>query len=348
MKIGIITPYDSANFGAMLQAYASKTVLEQKGHEVYFIKWRSERERKKIFFQLNGNGLRRKLAALIDIRFNAEKYRIFSKDIVSYPVISMDAAKNGLDIVYLGSDEIWNIKAKSFASGVFYGEGFPCSVAAYAPSCGNACADDFLKCQDSWKIIDAMQRIEIAGVRDTNTQKIVQSLTHKEVPLVCDPTLLLNIEDYPVSEIDAANTEYILVYAYRVSDELKKELIHYSRKHNMKLIALCNKQKWCDYNLNCSAAQFISYIRNAHFVVTSTFHGTIFTALNKQNCVIEAKSKKLMDFVERMSLKDFCYDENSGLEYCVNKDKSYDVFDSKVEQMKTVSNQRLDEVLLRK
>ena len=50
MRIGIITPYDSANCGAFLQAYASKIFLENQGHKVFFIKWRTDKERKKEYF----------------------------------------------------------------------------------------------------------------------------------------------------------------------------------------------------------------------------------------------------------------------------------------------------------
>ena len=37
MKIGIVTVYDSANFGSYLQSYALHLVLSEMGHEVYFI-----------------------------------------------------------------------------------------------------------------------------------------------------------------------------------------------------------------------------------------------------------------------------------------------------------------------
>ena len=42
MKIGIVTPYDSANCGAYLQAYANKCFLEKNNYNVCFIQWRNE------------------------------------------------------------------------------------------------------------------------------------------------------------------------------------------------------------------------------------------------------------------------------------------------------------------
>ena len=50
MKVGIVTVYDSNNFGSYLQAYALKKVIENLGHNVQFIKFRAEKEAKKRFF----------------------------------------------------------------------------------------------------------------------------------------------------------------------------------------------------------------------------------------------------------------------------------------------------------
>ena len=50
MRIGILTVYDSANFGSYLQAYALKKVLENLGHKVKFIKFRNEKQLKEVFF----------------------------------------------------------------------------------------------------------------------------------------------------------------------------------------------------------------------------------------------------------------------------------------------------------
>ena len=49
MKITIVTPYDSANYGAYLQALANKIFLEELGHSVFFYKWRSPKKRKQLF-----------------------------------------------------------------------------------------------------------------------------------------------------------------------------------------------------------------------------------------------------------------------------------------------------------
>ena len=50
MKIAIVTPYDSANCGAYLQAYANKCFLEKNNHNVCFVQWRNRKQRKKEYF----------------------------------------------------------------------------------------------------------------------------------------------------------------------------------------------------------------------------------------------------------------------------------------------------------
>ena len=51
MKIGIVTVQDSNNFGSFLQAYALQFTLHQFGHEVVFIRSRSKKYIKDLFFR---------------------------------------------------------------------------------------------------------------------------------------------------------------------------------------------------------------------------------------------------------------------------------------------------------
>ena len=74
----IVTPYDSANFGAYLQAYANMKYLESMGHSVFFVKFRSESQRKKIFFP-SGNSAMSKIVNLLRRKYSEDNYLIMSK-----------------------------------------------------------------------------------------------------------------------------------------------------------------------------------------------------------------------------------------------------------------------------
>ena len=51
MKIGVLTVYNVSNFGSFLQAYALKRWLENRGHEVYHIKVKTDREVQRGFYK---------------------------------------------------------------------------------------------------------------------------------------------------------------------------------------------------------------------------------------------------------------------------------------------------------
>ena len=134
MKVGIVTVYDSNNFGSYLQAYALKKVIEKLGHNVYFIKFRTEKEAKKVFFP----GKRKLLHYIKTYYFNNKKYNLFLKDRKIFDEISIkDVDKNSFDIIIIGSDECWNVKTETFRNKCFYGIDLPIKrKIAFSISCG--------------------------------------------------------------------------------------------------------------------------------------------------------------------------------------------------------------------
>lgn len=138
MKIGIVTVQDSNNFGSFLQAYALQHVLQEMGHDVVFIRTRSKQYLRRIFFHMIPSGrewlhpagfLKRNYAGW-------KKYCCFQKELRVFRVIESYNAEH-LDMVILGSDEIWNTRTPVFRNPIFYGAGME-PVMAYAVSIGNA------------------------------------------------------------------------------------------------------------------------------------------------------------------------------------------------------------------
>ena len=142
MKVGILTVYDSNNFGSYLQAYALKKVIEEMGHSVKFIKFRTEKEVKKIYYPSRKNLLH----YLKSYSFNTKKYNLFLEDRKNFEEISIkDVKKDTFDIVIIGSDECWNVKTQTFRNKCFYGIDIPTEKkVAFAISCGKAVTEDLV------------------------------------------------------------------------------------------------------------------------------------------------------------------------------------------------------------
>ena len=107
-----------------------------------------------------------------------------------------DIQKNtgDLDCTVVGSDEIWNIKVSQFQNPIFYGGVEQKNCIAYAPSAGQAALKDY---NDFPWVRECLEKMTYAGVRDENTKNIVGKLVAKQVEIVCDPTMLL-----PINELD--------------------------------------------------------------------------------------------------------------------------------------------------
>lgn len=293
MKLGIITPYDSANFGAYLQAYANMQYLRSIGHEVCFIKFRSDEQRKKAFYPQK-KSIKAQLRQKLRKRHADANYEVMTEALTCFNIVEQkDTCCEGLDGVIIGSDEVWNVNVKTFRNPIFYGIDKIPSF-AYAPSMGNADKGDF----DSYpELAEKLKKVHIIGVRDYNTQSIVGEICGEMPDIVCDPTCLLDVSEYPISSQRIVKEKYMLVYAYSVPVELRKKIKRYAKQRGLKLIAVCMDQSWCDQIIHCTPLEFCSLIHYAECVFTTTFHGTIFTLMQHKKCAVYAVSKKLRDLL---------------------------------------------------
>lgn len=335
MNIGIVTPYDSANYGAYLQAYASMTFLHHLGHNVFFIQWRSEIERKKIFFPAR-RGIIQRCRGAIQYTHRKQNYKQMTEAIKQFDIIDIKDAEEILDLVVIGSDEVWNVNIRSFQNPVFWGLSFSAPVLAYAPSMGNAKLSDFSSFPE---YIHGINKINIIGVRDENTSSIVSILGSYMPEIVCDPTLLCDCNDYQISNKRIIEKPYLLVYAYNIQREHVEYIKKYAKAHQLKTVSVCMRHSWCDYNICVHPLEFISMIRDAECVYTTTFHGSIFTLMQHKKCCISAKSKKVQDLLSWTGMSDVvlqkdCYEEFSAI---ISEQQNYDIFEKNVSVRKNHS-----------
>ena len=303
MKIGVVTPYDSSNFGAFLQAYCLKKAIEKMGHEVIHIRNRSDDEAKKLYYHEKPIGKKEKIMPWKfknDREFGKEKYRIFREAQTVFNIKTISDSK--ADLFVLGSDEIWNINHNVFKDTHFWGAKMNPAI-SYAASMGNADDEEYKKYPE---IVNCLNNLELALVRDEKTKNMVERYSNTETHIVCDPTMLLPIEEYypDIDDEYIKEHECLLVYAYKtIRENEKKAILETARKLNLKTVACCFNHSWCDHQIQCSPLQFSSLIRQCKAVVTTTFHGTMFCILNHANFVSITASVKTSQLLEMCDLK---------------------------------------------
>ena len=85
-------------------------------------------------------------------------------------------------------------------------------------------------------------------------------------------------------------------------------------KYGYKVISFGEHRAWCDKTICYDPFAFISYFKNASFVVTDTFHGTIFSILYEKNFAEYGKNKKkITDLLFKFGLESRIKTDNVSL-----------------------------------
>lgn len=300
MKIAVVTVHDSANFGSFLQAYALNAFLKAEGHEVHFVKTRSEKYVKNLYYNLcpSKEWIKHPLRLLKKTIYGMKKYKLFSRELACFDeALSCENA----DITVLGSDEIWNVRTPVFNSPLFYGEGCE-KIIAYAVSSGLAMPSDF---EGKSHIQNLIKKISMPLVRDENTADCVEKITGIRPEIVCDPTFLAEKEIFKrkYKNIYLEKHPYILIYTYEPEPRVRKIFKDFAKKHNLKLVSAGFYYDWCDYNILCSPLELCGVMEKAQYVITTTFHGSIFSILNHKKFVSIPLSQKTEDILKRLGLE---------------------------------------------
>lgn len=322
MNIGIVTVFDSINCGSYWQAYALGYILRSMGHNVAYL------ERKKTGTSSNSNffKFKRILSAFKNDGVYAAMQTMksiyeFQHCIEQFTAIkACDKDFSIIDCVILGSDTIWNVADQYFLDNweFFWGKEFAnCKIITYAGSVANT----------DKKIINSLPEIRnvvnnwsCISVRDKHSKEIISSLTKNSIELICDPAMLLTKEVYEgISTTYDFTEHYIFLYLFkRLSERQERNLADLARNSNLIIINGIKKQcaPFSDRTIINSPHEFIKYFLNADFVVTDTFHGSVFSiVLNKKFAAIDRGKNKVRELLKEFNLENCLIGEKEELRF---------------------------------
>jgi hypothetical protein len=303
MKIGIATVHDASNFGSYLQAYALQAILERMGHEVFFLLTCDKKYIQSLYRIPIGDRVRKPLESLRFGRFRKKKRLHFLADQTVFKVISPEEADE-LDLLLLGSDEIWNVRNPLFTRPVFYGINRKPPVVAYAVSAGSSMLEDF---NPLLALSEAIRRLPYIAVRDERTVSICESIYGMRPPLVCDPTLLLDSNVFrrdTTKRFHITGGKYLATYLYDhgADTSFRGAVREFAKRHGLRIVSVGFYHDWVDENINCGPLDFLDVLSDAEYTVTATFHGTIFSILAHKRFVSRPTSVKTADLLNRLEL----------------------------------------------
>lgn len=339
MKIGIISMQRVPNYGSYLQALGLKSILSKMGHNVSFIDYKpgkpavSYRKISRVKYLV-------KSIPLIQYANDAIKYRVLNRKLFDYAYrlnylkgLGVDYSHNyneKVDVAIIGSDEVFNCLQSGFNVGfspMLFGSGVNAKkIISYAASFGNTELAGIKQFGLEDRLARYIDRFDAISVRDANSALIVNHLIHKSPSINLDPVL---ISEYTIPEINIKKEDYIILYTYKSREYSEGEINtikNFAHNNGRKLISIGNGQPWVDEYLLVSPLEMLAYFKKADFIITDTFHGTIFAT--KYNVpfatyVRDNNKQKLIDLTNRLYLSDRVINSFEDLQVLYDTEKDF-------------------------
>jgi hypothetical protein len=347
MKIGILSMQDVNNFGSVLQAYSLKKLIRSLGHDVGFFhinpnpdddRLISKRDEFTVENEYNGFFSKfRKIDKYIINRLNQKlknkkQFKIFDEFRNNY--LNNYHFNEDVDYCVIGSDEVFNCMLNTrwgFTSQLFGNIPNASHIITYAASCGSSTIEQ-LPNGVKEKIRESFCNIESFSVRDNNTRVFVHSLSDKQITNNYDPVLIADF-NYELSKVtlprDFPKNKYCIIYSYpnrfHEKEDIEQIKAFCSRKQ-LEIISLGGYQMWVNRTFALTPFELLKAFQNAEFVITDTFHGTIFAEKYARRYAVlvrESNKNKLLDLIDKLDTEDHLIDSVFQLDNAFNIENDF-------------------------
>lgn len=311
LKIGILTFHYAQNYGAVLQCYALQKALEEyfPNTDIFVVDYRNQKiVQDYAIFHLRNKNLYRKLRSLIGgVLYLPQRIKCKSnfKTFVRKNLNIGSSTLSEYDAIFYGSDQIWNPKITGGVEPVYFGKEFDGIKIAYAASDGNE-----LKLTDEIK--NLLEKFSEVAVREESSLEKFSFLKN-EIRSVCDPVFLLSKDEWLKSAVIPKEKNYVFAYkigenldfdneAEKLGQRLGKEVIQAVYVKSLKKI-FYKKQKIVH---GISPLEFVGFIANADFIITTSFHGTAFSVIFERSFFslqIGSYSERITDLLKNVGLE---------------------------------------------
>lgn len=327
INVGIITFHNSYNCGSMLESYAMQEIVKKIGANPEIIDFSSMGQRKMYSVFYDNTNLKDIVKNVLifprrkQIQENNQNYEYFkrhyslSKQYREGKLVTDDS----YDIVIAGSDQIWNITIPDYDDVYFLPWVKTAKKVAYAPSFGAKRIEDFSTDKEKYAIW--IRAFDALSVREKNGKQWIKELSGKDAKLLIDPTLLLDLEDYSKIEEDIEiekNSSFIFLYCPSFDKSICKMVQLLAEKYKLSVYTWSAKS-YCIRNVKKygfklvaseSPGKYLSYIRRAKLVITTSFHGTIFSTIYKKNFFVIkngemfGRDDRVKTLIEQLQIED--------------------------------------------
>lgn len=311
-KIGcvVIMHPGQNNYGSSLQGFATIEAISKLGYDCEIIRYNKVRNLRQTLKDLPGylqSGAIGQQMYLYHKKWDLFAHKEFARtrkmrtaavdrfkkkylDAISAYYTGYEALQKGslkYSVIMVGSDQVWGPLSlySRFYNLLFVDDSVP--KFSYASSFG---VSNIIPCQRE-AVKGYLQRLDKIGLREQRGKEIVEELTdRKDAQVVLDPTLLLDRATWE-SHIDESRCKvdepYILTYLLGERADIRKQVRKLRKESGIKVVNLPHIDNYHkidddlgDINLyDVDPFDFIRLVRDAKYVVTDSFHGSVFSIL---------------------------------------------------------------------
>ncbi len=377
-KIGLVTCFLD-NCGACLQAYALANKIaefsgqkceiinytEPSGYYAYnFSQWIRE---SKVYVGIRGFASKRYRDSYKLEKARRSKFRKFRKQYLpiskeKYPTYSsLKRAPLSYSQYVCGSDQIWNPTFYGKCNPAYYLAFVPNekSKTAYGPSIGISDLPDYAK-EDFKYYLSRFQNLSVREDRGVELCKIYADVDAK---WVCDPTMLLTADEWEkiALPIPFLKKPYIFCYLFGDTPTYKSSIQHLKEKlggENLDIVNIpfSKRDLSKEYHqiLQAGPLEFISLIKNAEYVLTDSFHASVFSILFKKNFFTLLRHKveetngmnsRIFSLLKMLGLENRCILFNQLDNFSVTPIKNWTEVQDKLSKVRQQSSEYLKSAL---
>lgn len=309
-KIALVTCYFIRNYGSQLQALATQIAVQKLGYDCEHICIDGllpeiNAGRKRFFLRnlLNVGSWSDKIPALKRMLFlktlgkryrkplslRSQMFDKFSKEnfIISAKYNSkaeLTTAAPSYNAFIVGSDQLW---LPSNIAGDYYTLNFvPDNVNKIALSTSFGVSS--LPSVEAKMANIFLNRINHVSVREQSGKELVKKVAGRDVPVVCDPTLMLTAEDWNNTILAERIEQDKYIFCYLLGDhkDQRDYIKKISKKTGLKIIQIHSGNSFmftrnggfADKEMfEAGPSEFLRMIRDAEYVFTDSFHCTVFS-----------------------------------------------------------------------
>ena len=244
-----------------------------------------------------------------------------------------------VDALICGSDQVWhNSYFDPNTAGWFLHFGSIKTLRiAYAASIGHK-----LMKRDLKKFKKLLEPFDAISVREQSVKEYAANVGYGNIPITLDPTLLIDRTAYAFNSSDSCNflqdTSESYVFMYMINVKSTEDIPYneiqsyaWNKKLDVKVVAssgycpardiIPNKK-----NILATIPEWISLLKNAGCVITTSFHGVVFSIIMKKRFLViplqgqySAANERVDSLLSRLLLNDRIYREGQSFEAQIDK-----------------------------